>query len=90
MKATQYVTTFTKPPEFIIEHILIDGGVTLLSGTDGVGKTWLNLQMAFAIANGEDFLGFKVNQRKVLLVQYELSSEQLSNRLKQYDLIDVF
>ena len=87
MNATQYVTTFTKPPEFIIEHILIDGGVTLLSGTDGVGKTWLNLQMAFAIANGEDFLGFKVNQRKVLLVQYELSSEQLSSRLKQYDLI---
>jgi len=87
MNATQYVTTFTKPPEFIIEHILIDGGVTLLSGTDGVGKTWINLQMAFAIANGEDFLGFKVNQRKVLLVQYELSSEQLSSRLKQYDLI---
>ena len=61
MNTTQYVTTFTKPPEFIIEHILIDGGHALIS-TDGV-EDMAQPTNGFAIANGEDFL-FKVNQEK--------------------------
>ena len=86
MNANEIIDTYREPPKSIVEHIMVEGGVSLISGTDGVGKTWLGLQMAICIASGRDFLGFKVNQRPVLMIQFELSPEQLSNRLRNYDL----
>ena len=77
--------TSTKPPEAIVQNLLVDNGVTLISGTDGVGKTWFGLQMAVAIASGEPFLGWKVNKKPVLMIQFELSESQLGYRLQQFD-----
>ena len=74
--------TYNTPPESIVQYLLYEGGVSLVAGTDGVGKTWFVLQMAYSIASGTEFLGFHVNKKKVLLVQFELSLEQLSNRVK--------
>ncbi len=65
----------------IIENLLVEKSVTLVAGTDGVGKTWLVMQMAFCLASGKEFLGFKVEKRPVLLIQFELSPEQISERL---------
>jgi len=74
--------SYNTPPNAIVQYLLYEGGVSLVAGTDGVGKTWFVLQMAYSIASGTDFLGFHVNKKEVLLVQFELSLEQLSNRVK--------
>ena len=74
--------SYNTPPEPIVEYLLYEGGVSLVAGTDGVGKTWFVLQMAYSIASGTEFLGFNVNKKDVLLIQFELSLEQLSNRVK--------
>jgi len=74
--------TYNTPPKPIIQYLLYEQGVSLVAGTDGVGKTWFVLQMAYSIASGTDFLGFKVTQKEVLLIQFELTPEQLSNRVK--------
>ena len=42
--------------------------------------------MAISIASGRMFLEFDVMQRPVLVIQFELSNEQLSDRLSRYDL----
>ena len=73
---------YNTPPEPIIQYLLYERGVSLIAGTDGVGKTWFVLQMAYAIASGTKFLDFNVKKKEVLLVQFELSLEQLSNRVK--------
>ena len=75
---------FDKPPEQIVEHVVVEKGVTVIAGTDGVGKTWFALQMAFCIATGKDLIGFKTLKRPVLVIQFELSPEQLADRLKLF------
>jgi hypothetical protein len=75
-----------EPPKTIIENLLVEKGVTIVSGTDGVGKTWFGLQMAVCIAAGRDLIDLKVNQKPVMMIQFELSNAQLSSRLKKYDL----
>ena len=70
----------TPPVDHIVQYLLYEGGVTLVAGTDGVGKTWFALQMAYAIASGTEFIGFHVNKRPVLLVQFELSIPQIKER----------
>jgi hypothetical protein len=72
------------PPEQIVEHMVVEKGVTVIAGTDGVGKTWFALQMAFCVATGKDLIGFKTLKRPVLVIQFELSPEQLADRLKLF------
>ena len=86
MNVFEYIEAHSNPPQYICEHLLVENGVSLVAGTDGVGKTWFGLQMAIAIASGKPFLDFSVRRKKVLVIQFELSSEQLADRLKRYDL----
>lgn len=69
--------------EIIVDKVMTRGGVTTIAGSDGVGKSFLALQFALACATGTEFLGFKVNKPyKVLLVQFELSNQELRSRLR--------
>lgn len=69
--------------EIMVDKIMTRGGVTTIAGSDGVGKSFLALQFALACISGTEFLGFNIKkQYKVLLVQFELSNQELRNRLK--------
>ena len=72
-----------KPNKPIVPNLLYENGVTIFAGTDGTRKTWFVLDMALNIASGHDFLCWKVQQKPVLLLQFELSSGQLKNRLSK-------
>ena len=85
MRPEELIETFTKNPKSIVDNLIVEKGVTLISGTDGVGKTWFGLQLAISIASGKEFLGLNVVRKPVLMIQFELSSAQLSDRLKRYD-----
>jgi hypothetical protein len=75
---------YNTPPKQIVEYLVVEKGVTVIAGTDGVGKTWFALQLAFCVATGKDLIGFKTLKRPVLVIQFELSPEQLADRLKSF------
>jgi hypothetical protein len=83
MSVTELTDNITNKPKPIIRNLLYEKGVTVIAGTDGVGKTWLATQSALCIATGTPFLEWETNQTPVLLVQFELSSELLSSRLRK-------
>ena len=65
-----------KPPEikWLIERLLPEDEVLLISGETGVGKSLLRTQLAILFAKGGgEFLGYKVAGAPTLVVQHENS-----------------
>ena len=63
---------------------LITEGFTLLVGAPKVGKSWLALNLAVAVASGSDAMGsIPVEQGKVLYIALEDTPRRLKNRLYQ-------
>jgi RecA-family ATPase len=56
---------------FIIDDLLPFGGSLLLYGSPKVGKSFLGLQMAQAIAHGEPWFSFPTKQSKVMFIQLD-------------------
>src|SRR5687767_3851000 len=67
------------PPEFLVNHLIPQGGLTLLSGNPGCGKSWLMLEIAKCVGIGdplfigkeitpESFERFKTKMGKVLYI----------------------
>lgn len=60
------------PPDALVEGVLRQGGVVMLAGPAGSGKTFVTLDLAFAIATGRPWLGrFAVKQGPVVYVAAE-------------------
>ena len=59
--------------EWVLEDLLEEQGVALLSGPPGCGKTQLSLQFGIHLALGLPFLGFTpTRQRKILFLSLEM------------------
>jgi predicted ATP-dependent serine protease len=58
---------------WLVEDLIPETGVTLLTGDSGCGKSTLTLALAGAVAHGKQFLGRKTIQRDVLIVDRENS-----------------
>lgn len=72
------------PPEWLIEGLMPAGSFGVLGGNAKSGKTYLCLQMVKALAAGEDFMGFKVpNKRKVLYLYLEGNELQVKKRCQE-------
>ncbi len=67
----------------IVEGLVADEDVTLLGGHGGVGKSFLALQMACAVALGEAILGCKTRQSRVLYYSAEDGRKRLKRRLRR-------
>ncbi|HEX6978569.1 MAG TPA: AAA family ATPase, partial [Alphaproteobacteria bacterium] len=55
----------------LLDPILAPGELALLRGPAGIGKSWLALRLAFAVAQGQtDVLGWRTGRagRRVLLI----------------------
>jgi len=61
---------------------LIPQGLILLAGKAKLGKSWLCLQLAQAVATGGMFLGVKVDQAPVLYLALEDNSRRIAQRAK--------
>ncbi len=70
------------PVEFIVES-LIPVGLTLLASPPKYGKSWMCLDLGLSVATGEEFLGFKTNQCRVLYLALEDSFNRLDDRIEQ-------
>lgn len=80
------------PPETIIAPWLPVGGLGLIYGAGGVGKTYLSLACAMSIAEGRSRVpGFRVPRpRRVLYVDGEMQPAQFADRFGKLGRFDGF
>lgn len=69
----------------LIADLIADEDVTLLGGHGGVGKSFLALQMACAVALGEEMLGHSARQSRVLYYSAEDGRKRLTRRLRSME-----
>ncbi len=59
-------------PEFLVEDILVEGGIGILAGESGLGKSFVTFDLLLSVASGTPFLGVhEVKQTKTLYVLAE-------------------
>jgi archaellum biogenesis ATPase FlaH len=67
-----------------INHLIPERGIVILGGEGGSCKSWLAMDMALSIANGEDFLDkFYTEQATVLYLDEENGDVDIPNRFSQ-------
>lgn len=69
--------------DWLVEDFLVSSEASVLAGDGGVGKSWITMALALAVAGGEEkFLGLKVRKHgPVVYVDEESSRELLIQRL---------
>jgi RecA-family ATPase len=73
-------------PEWLIENLIVAGTPNLLAGTASMGKSYMALQMAKNILEGEDFLGFKTQgKHRILYYHLEGNRRSTAERVKKYE-----
>ena len=70
------------PPTWAVRDLL-SVGLATLGGKPKLGKSWLALQLACAVVNGEPFLGHNVSQGDVLYLALEDPPRRLQGRLRK-------
>jgi len=80
----------TQPPpeyEWLVRGLICRGDTTLLVGEPNVGKSWISLSLAVAMADGKDsWLGHDMNNHgKVLYIDEENPHDVVYHRLRQLD-----
>lgn len=65
-----------------VEGLIVEG-LTLLCGSSKIGKSWLMLSLACAVAAGRSFLGRETQQGDVRYLALEDSERRLQTRLKK-------
>lgn len=67
--------------EPIIDGVLRRGHILMLTGPPKAGKSWSMAQLAYAVASGGEWMGFKCHQGDVCYIDTELDPNSLFNRL---------
>lgn len=78
--AKELLESDAPPIEYVVD-IIIAKGLIVLSAKSKMGKSWLALQLAVAVASGEDFLGFNTQQGGVLYIDLENAESIARSRL---------
>jgi hypothetical protein len=70
-------------PDWLVDHIVPNGGTTILAGKAGNFKTWITLHLALAVASGTKLFGhFATVQSPVLIIDEENQKRTLRRRLQ--------
>jgi hypothetical protein len=84
LTAHHILTTDWPPPIWAIPGLL-PTGLAILAGRPKLGKSWLALQIALAVATGGHVLGQKVEPGPVLFLALEDSPVRLKDRMQKQD-----
>ena len=69
-------------PEGLVEGVLHRGMKMVLGGNSKSFKTWVLMDLGFAVASGGDWLGLPCRQGRALYVNFELNQGFCQSRLK--------
>lgn len=69
------------PPKVIVDGVIFKGGLTVMAGHSGTGKTWVVMDLAMAIASGQNWLGRKVEKSRVGYIDEEMGDWGWYSRL---------
>src|SRR5262245_64777474 len=82
VNAHEFLTMQIAPREQILEPIIQTQSTNMLFSKRGVGKTYISLGIACAVATGTPFLRWKASRpRRVLYVDGEMPAVQMQERL---------
>lgn len=83
LSAEELLARSIKPRQMLLDPVLPEQGLVLLYAYRGIGKTFIALGIAAAVASGGMFLRWKASRRrKVLYVDGELAASTLQERVK--------
>jgi hypothetical protein len=82
-QAGSLLTDELAKPSEIIAGVLHGGTKAVLASGSKVGKTWILLDLAIAVATGTPFLKFETQKKKVLFINFEIRREFIAERLKK-------
>lgn len=78
------------PQEFIVESLIPEGGITMISGKPGVMKSYLSLYISKCISKGEPLFGvFNVKKENVLYADFENSLSGIRDRASSLEIEDI-
>ena len=80
--ADSLVSAFPDKPECLIEGVIGLGDKLILSASSKAGKTWLMLHLAYAVQNGDEWLGHQCKKADALYVNFELTEPWLAERFR--------
>jgi hypothetical protein len=66
---------------YIVDPLILDKRPTVIYGRGGSFKSYLGLILAVMVQSGTSILGMSVQQRNVLLLDYETSAEEANERM---------
>lgn len=69
-----------KKPE-VVYGVIRENAKMLIQSASKAGKTWLMMQFAIAVSTGGTWLGWQVEQGRVLYCNFELQEESFDNRM---------
>ena len=70
------------PVEWTVLNLIPKGGISIIGGDSGVGKSWLTEHLAQCVASGQAFLGmFSTQPCKVLVLDAESGPSLLKRRM---------
>ncbi len=83
LSCVELVCRYPERRPFIIDGLLRQGETMNVIAAPKVGKSWLTLGLAIAVANGQPWLGkFPTRQGRVLIIDNELHPETSAHRLR--------
>lgn len=74
--------------EWIVDEQLIKGGLSLLVGKPKAGKTTLSRYLAYCVAGGKDFLGFKTVKSEVIYLALEEKRSEVKKHFRAMGCVD--
>ena len=66
----------------LIHGLLREGETMNIIAAPKTGKSWLAGDLALSVGTGQEWMGFKLNQGKVWLIDNELHAETLADRMR--------
>jgi hypothetical protein len=73
---------------WVVEGLIPENSVTIISGESGSGKSTVTLLLAEAVARGEAFIGNPTKQRKVLICDKENAASVYHSRFARFNLTE--
>ena len=68
ISAADFIETHKEPTKWLLEGLLPEVGIAAISGASNSGKSWVGLEMAIDLANGEPFLRQHFNETGAVLI----------------------